>query len=178
MPEGFRGLTVLAPDFWAPLALLGELRPHAAIGREDAVGLHIVGRLKPGLSPGQALAQLVVWDSQRDAPRGFRRAAGYEPDARAEAGHGPAVGRRPAAVHAALLCVRPDPDDRVGERRQPAARARGRTPARNWYPPGDWRVAAPHRLAAAYSKACCSHWSSAALAFGISRLVLGPPSTR
>ena len=80
------------------------------------------------------------------------RAARRESRARAEAGHGPAVGRRHDAVHAALFCVRPHPDDRVRERRQPAARARRRPPARNRHPAGDWRVAPPHHLAVAHRK--------------------------
>ena len=63
MPEGFRGLAVGAPDYWAPLAMLGQIRPIHR-GREDAVGLEIVGRLKPGLSRQTALAGLVVWDSR------------------------------------------------------------------------------------------------------------------
>jgi len=66
MPENFRGLTVAPPDFWAPLSLVGEFRPSDK-GREDAVGVLIVGRLKPGLSRGQALAELRVWDSRRTA---------------------------------------------------------------------------------------------------------------
>ena len=74
MPEGFRGLMTAAPDFWAPLSLLGEFR-RTRQGREDSVGLHIVGRLKPGLSRGQALAQLLVWDSQRAAERAGERPA-------------------------------------------------------------------------------------------------------
>jgi predicted permease len=74
MPEGFRGLTVVAPDFWAPLSVLGEFR-RTGQKREDAVGLQIVGRLKPGLSRGQALAQLLAWDSQRAAERSGERPA-------------------------------------------------------------------------------------------------------
>ena len=75
MPEGFRGLsTVAAPDFWAPLSLLGQFRPGHQ-GRVESVGLHIVGRLKPGLSRGQALAQLLVWDSQRAPERSVERSA-------------------------------------------------------------------------------------------------------
>jgi predicted permease len=66
MPEGFRGLTVAAPDFWAPLSLLGQFR-RIDDGRADSVGLRIVGRLKPGLSRGQALSELLVWDSRRAA---------------------------------------------------------------------------------------------------------------
>ena len=74
MPEGFRGLTVAAPDFWAPLSLVGQFRRVDA-GRERSVGIGIVGRLKPGLSRDQALAELRVWDSRRAAedslePRG------------------------------------------------------------------------------------------------------------
>ena len=74
MPEGFRGLTPAGPDFWAPLSLLGQFR-RSDQGREDSVGLQIVGRLKPGLSRGQALAQLLVWDSQPAASIVERRAA-------------------------------------------------------------------------------------------------------
>ena len=68
MPESFRGLTVVAPDFWAPLSLLGEFR-RTHQGREDTFGQHIIGRLKPGVSRDQALAQLVAWDSQRGNAR-------------------------------------------------------------------------------------------------------------
>jgi predicted permease len=66
MPEGFRGLSIAAPDFWAPLSLLGEFRPSDR-GRDGIVGLSIVGRLKPGLSRGQALAELQAWDSRAAA---------------------------------------------------------------------------------------------------------------
>ena len=66
MPESFRGLAVAAPDFWAPLALVGHFRRVQA-GREASVDIGIIGRLKPGLSRGQALAELLVWDSRRAA---------------------------------------------------------------------------------------------------------------
>ena len=81
MPEGFRGLTVFPPDYWAPLSLIGQFRPSTSPGAgpsgdatEDTVGINIVGRLKPGMSRGQALAQLLVWDSQRDAQPAASRA--------------------------------------------------------------------------------------------------------
>jgi predicted permease len=75
MPEGFRGLeAVAAPDFWAPLSLLDQFRPGQQ-GREGSRGLHIVGRLKPDLPRGQALAQLLVWDSRRVAERSGERPA-------------------------------------------------------------------------------------------------------
>jgi hypothetical protein len=66
MPEGFRGLMVGAPDFWAPLSLLGEVQPTLA-GRDDSIELDVVGRLRPGTSREAALAQLIAWDSRRAA---------------------------------------------------------------------------------------------------------------
>ena len=65
MPEEFRGLSVTAPTYWAPLAMLGQFgQIHG--GRElDAVGVDIIGRLKPGLSRETALAGLAVWNSGR-----------------------------------------------------------------------------------------------------------------
>ena len=64
MPDGFRGLDPGPPDYWAPLALLAQVRPIHA-GREDSFGLDVVGRLKPGLSRATAVAGLAVWDSRR-----------------------------------------------------------------------------------------------------------------
>lgn len=62
MPDGFRGLTPVTPDdYWAPLSLLGQLSP-SAVGA-GAVGLDIIGRLKPGVSPQAALTALAVWDA-------------------------------------------------------------------------------------------------------------------
>jgi len=62
MPEGFRGLAVGPPDYWAPLSMLGQVRPIHR-GREASVGLDIIGRLKPGMSRQTALAGLAVWDA-------------------------------------------------------------------------------------------------------------------
>ena len=64
MPEGFRGLDVGPPDYWAPLGLVGQFRPFHS-GREDVLGLDVIGRLRPGLSPTTAIAGLVVWDRRR-----------------------------------------------------------------------------------------------------------------
>ena len=63
MPEGFRGLSVSAPDVWAPMSSLADFRPIHR-GREDQLGLAVIGRLKPGVSRGSALAQLDAWDSR------------------------------------------------------------------------------------------------------------------
>jgi predicted permease len=65
-PEPFRGLEVIAaPDFWAPLSTLDVLREQGL--HEGSDGLNVVGRLAPGLSRGQAQAQLVARDAQRAA---------------------------------------------------------------------------------------------------------------
>jgi predicted permease len=61
MPEGFRGLAMDAPDdYWAPLSMLGQVRPFHR-GREANAGLEIIGRLKPDLSHQTAQAGLAVW---------------------------------------------------------------------------------------------------------------------
>src|SRR5262245_11014599 len=64
MPEGFRGLEVSAPAFWAPLARVGDFVP-AVRGVEDKAGVEIIGRLKPGVSKESARAQLAAWDSNQ-----------------------------------------------------------------------------------------------------------------
>jgi hypothetical protein len=46
MPDGFRGLTVAPDDYWAPLSMLGHVRPIDR-GREANVSVDIIGRLKP-----------------------------------------------------------------------------------------------------------------------------------
>jgi predicted permease len=63
-PEGFRGLEVSAPDFWAPLSQLLALQPQYR-GREAEVDIDIVGRLKQGMSRESARAQLAAWDANR-----------------------------------------------------------------------------------------------------------------
>ncbi len=62
MPEQFRGLVLEPDDYWAPLSVLGHVRP-IPHGREATVGVSIVGRLKPGMSSQTARAGLAVWDS-------------------------------------------------------------------------------------------------------------------
>ena len=77
MPEGFRGLTVAPDDYWAPLSMLTQVRPFLR-GREAAVGLDIIGRLRPGMSWQTARAGLAVWDSaesSRETPRDERGAS-------------------------------------------------------------------------------------------------------
>ena len=67
MPEGFRGLAVIASDdYWAPLSMLGQVSPMHK-GREATVGLDIIGRLKPGLSREVGAAQLAAWDAAQSS---------------------------------------------------------------------------------------------------------------
>jgi predicted permease len=68
MPEGFRGLTVAPDDYWAPLSMLGHVRPIHR-GREATLGVDIIGRLKPGMSRQAAVAQLAVWDARQSNGR-------------------------------------------------------------------------------------------------------------
>jgi predicted permease len=81
MPEGFRGLEVVAAaDFWAPLSLSDMFRERGGAegsggAEESGGGLSVVGRLAPGLSRGQALGQLIAWDLQRAAERSSERPA-------------------------------------------------------------------------------------------------------
>lgn len=75
MSDGFRGLLpIAAPDFWAPVSLFGQFR-RGEQGDEGSVGLDIVGRLAPGLTRDQALAQLLAWDSLRQADRSIEQPA-------------------------------------------------------------------------------------------------------
>jgi predicted permease len=64
MPEDFGDvLSIGPPNYWAPLAVAAEFRPTDA-GREDDTPVDDVeGRLKPGVSPEQATAELNVWAS-------------------------------------------------------------------------------------------------------------------
>ena len=71
-PEGFRGLEVSGPDFWAPLSQLGVFQPQYR-GQENNVDLDIIGRLKPELSMQNARAQLAAWYSNRAAQPPDRR---------------------------------------------------------------------------------------------------------
>jgi putative ABC transport system permease protein len=70
MPEHFRGLQAFAaPDFWAPLSLLGQFRSSLS-DSDTSIGVEIIGRLTRGLSRERALAKLRVWDSRTATERG------------------------------------------------------------------------------------------------------------
>ena len=72
MPEGFRGLEVGGPDFWAPLSLLAHFQPDQR-GQEDIVGVDVVGRLRPGMAMESARAQLSAWESNQQVSPTDRR---------------------------------------------------------------------------------------------------------
>jgi len=63
LPEDFRGLAIGPPDYWAPLALAGQLRD--GYEKPEAIAVDVVGRLAPGTSREAAAAALSVWASRR-----------------------------------------------------------------------------------------------------------------
>jgi hypothetical protein len=63
---GFRGLEVGGSDAWAPLSQVGHFRPQDR-GREEAVGVEVIGRLRPDVSKENARAQVAARDSNRPA---------------------------------------------------------------------------------------------------------------
>jgi predicted permease len=78
MPEGFRGLEIVAPDFWAPIAHVDLFPEQGARGpARTRLGddLNVVGRLKPTLTSEQAQARLAAWDTQHTAERSRDEAA-------------------------------------------------------------------------------------------------------
>jgi predicted permease len=72
MPDGFRGLEVSGPDFWAPLSQLAQFRPGRR-GNDAEVGVDVIGRLKPGVSVASARAQLAAWESNQSLAAPDRR---------------------------------------------------------------------------------------------------------
>jgi predicted permease len=64
MPDGFRGLGLTPPDYWAPLALAEQFHDDPT-GRADKNLVEVIGRLKPAVSREAATAALAVWASGR-----------------------------------------------------------------------------------------------------------------
>ena len=132
MPEDFRGLTVAPDDYWAPLSMLGRVRPADSTGEAGGT-LDIIGRLKPGMSPQTARAGLAVWESghlgRSDRPFDTLRVGNVEGRARRvehcarpQERHDPAASRSDGRVRATVLCLRPHPADWMRQRRQPPPR--------------------------------------------------------
>jgi len=62
-PEGFHGTTVLTTDVWVPVTMVGELsarRSGSILTSREAVFLVMGARLKPGITIGQARADLAA----------------------------------------------------------------------------------------------------------------------
>jgi predicted permease len=60
-PEGFHGTTVLTSDLWVPVNMVGELAsrlPPAILTSRESAWLVMGARLKPGVTVGQAQAEL------------------------------------------------------------------------------------------------------------------------
>ena len=64
MRDGFRGLGITPPDYWAPLALAEQSRDEAT-GRADKNLVEVIGRLRPAMSREAATAALALWVSGR-----------------------------------------------------------------------------------------------------------------
>ena len=141
MPEGFRGLEVSAPDFWAPLSLLAQFRPGDR-GQEDSVGLDVVGRLRPGVAMESARAQLSAWESNQQVSAADRHTLTI--DLVPRRGTLPQPMEAIARLCTVVLRVRIDPADRVRQRREPVARARRGASARDRHSTVAGRVATPH----------------------------------
>jgi predicted permease len=74
MPGRFRGLTTVAPDFWAPVAIQDQLNPRPSEDGADR-GLQVVGRLDSRVPRGEAIGRLVAWDLRQRVARGAERPA-------------------------------------------------------------------------------------------------------
>jgi predicted permease len=62
-PEGFHGTTVLTTDVWVPVTMVGDLsarRSASILTSREAVFLVMGARLKPGITIGQAQAELAT----------------------------------------------------------------------------------------------------------------------
>jgi predicted permease len=75
MPADFRGLNVVAPDFWAPFSLASQFSK--LYRSDDTFYTSTIGRLKPGVTREAAEAALTAWASGRtDIRKAPRRAPG------------------------------------------------------------------------------------------------------
>jgi predicted permease len=76
MPEGFRGLALGAPDYWAPLGAASQIRKGYA-GKENDIRIDVVGRIKRGTSAQTATAGLGVWAAGQTDPKTGRSRPPY-----------------------------------------------------------------------------------------------------
>ena len=139
-PEGFHGTTVLTTDVWVPVTMVGELsarRSASILTSREAVFLVMGARLKPGVTIGQAQAELatIARALEQEYPDANRGKGLQVLAVGADSGQ-----RRPGrGVHrGADGAGGAGAGDRVRKRRRRPARARVRTPPGDRGPPGDW----------------------------------------
>ena len=128
MPEGFRGLAVIASDdYWAPLSMLGQVSPmhkgREATGRPRHHRTPEAGPVARGGSGAtRGLGCSPVQRQQSDRARRLAHHAG------SEARYRPGASRSGARHRPLVFCVRPHPADWLRQRRQPSPRqGRGAT---------------------------------------------------
>jgi predicted permease len=63
----FNGAELFAPDLWVPLTMQAQIMPgRDFLPNENLSWLEVVGRLKPGVSPAQAQAEMMLFAGQLD----------------------------------------------------------------------------------------------------------------
>jgi macrolide transport system ATP-binding/permease protein len=63
----FNGAELFAPDLWAPITMQAQLMPgRDFLPKQNLSWLEVVGRLKPGVSPAQAQAEMTLFAGQLD----------------------------------------------------------------------------------------------------------------
>ncbi|MGH9838936.1 MAG: ABC transporter permease [Blastocatellia bacterium] len=63
----FNGAEILAPDLWLPLTMQAQVMPgRDFLPKPKLSWLEVIGRLKPGVSPAQAQAELTLFAGQLD----------------------------------------------------------------------------------------------------------------
>ena len=63
----FNGAELFAPDLWVPLTMQAQVMPgREFLAKENLSWLEVVGRLKPGVTLGQAQAELALFAGQLD----------------------------------------------------------------------------------------------------------------
>jgi macrolide transport system ATP-binding/permease protein len=63
----FNGAELFAPDLWVPITMQAQVMPGRDYLRQQNLGwLEVAGRLKPGVSPAKAQAEMMLFASQLD----------------------------------------------------------------------------------------------------------------
>ena len=105
--RGFAGTTEAAPAFWAPLATYHLTYGGSPLGSTAAVGVTVLGRIRPGVSATQAEAELsgVASAIGADAAASGADAVTGVRFSRADRGVGPSMARRIALILTVVAVV-------------------------------------------------------------------------